>query len=81
MSVVDCAAHEHLKETEFSLTTLARSQLGEVRKDMSGQELEESYGSARGLHACLETSTADALLTLKLVFHLSGWSVQVLSFC
>ena len=81
VSIIDCAAHEYLKETEFSLTTLAKSQLGETRKDMTGQELEESYGSARGLHTCLETSTADALLTLKLMFHLSGSFMQRLALC
>ena len=58
-------------ETEFSLSVLAKSQLGETRKEMKIEEIEDSYSNKKKLQDCMEHARTDAVITLKLMFHLS----------
>lgn len=59
---------------DYTLKTLARTQLGQERGEVSPEALLAAYDSGPGLRQLLMAGESDAWLALGLMFQLSGES-------
>lgn len=65
------SSRELLREVSYSLTQLAKSQLGRERKELVPSEIPGMYGNSSSLLELIESGETDAWLSLGLMFHLS----------
>ncbi|XP_078447158.1 DNA-directed DNA polymerase [Wolffia australiana] len=60
-----------LREVSYSLTQLAKTQLGKERREISSQDIPSMFQTATRLLELVECGETDAWLSLELMFHLS----------
>ncbi|KAI3799023.1 hypothetical protein L1987_34311 [Smallanthus sonchifolius] len=60
-----------LKEVSYSLTELAKTQLGKKRKEIAPHEIPQQFQSSQTLMELIEIGETDAWLSMELMFHLS----------
>ncbi|KAG0614550.1 hypothetical protein M758_6G185500 [Ceratodon purpureus] len=65
------SSRELLREVSYSLTQLAKSQLGRERKELMPSQIPGMYGNSSSLLELIESGETDAWLSLGLMFHLS----------
>ncbi|GLJ35374.1 hypothetical protein SUGI_0711430 [Cryptomeria japonica] len=65
------SARELLKEVSYSLTQLAKNQLGRDRKEINPVDMPIMYQTSTSLLELVECAETDAWLSLGLMFHLS----------
>lgn len=65
------SSRELLKEVSYSLTQLAKNQLGRDRREISPVDIPTMYQTSASLMELVECSETDAWLSLGLMFHLS----------
>ncbi|CAG9462303.1 unnamed protein product [Pedinophyceae sp. YPF-701] len=65
------AAKEFVKEIDYSLTTLAKNQLGQSRRDMDAAAVERAFVARDDLLALARHNEGDAWLSLGLAFHIN----------
>lgn len=58
--------------TDYALSTLARAQLSVTRTEIKMEQIKDAYENKKHLLDCMEHTKTDAVLTLKLMFSLSG---------
>jgi hypothetical protein len=61
-----------VREVDYTLKTLARSQLGQERGELRAEQLVAAFDSSAGLRQVLMAGESDAWLGLGLMFQLSG---------
>ncbi|KAK3015454.1 hypothetical protein RJ639_006816 [Escallonia herrerae] len=64
-------SRELLKEVSYSLTQLAKTQLGEDRKEISPHDIPQMLQSSESLIELIRYGEKDAWLSMELMFHLS----------
>ena len=65
------AAREYSREVSYTLTALAKNQLGMPRVEVPGSEIPSRFASAPALLQLVRAAEADAWLALGLLFHFS----------
>ncbi|KAH7429421.1 hypothetical protein KP509_09G047200 [Ceratopteris richardii] len=65
------ASRDLLKEVNYTLTQLSRSQLGRERRELSPDDIPRMYETATSLKEMVECGETDAWLALGLMFRLS----------
>jgi DNA polymerase alpha subunit A len=65
------SSQELLREVSYSLTQLAKSQLGRDRKELAPSQIPGMYGNSSSLLELIESGETDAWLSLGLMFHLN----------
>lgn len=65
------SSRELLKEVSYSLTQLAKNQLGRDRKEINPVDMPTMYQTSTSLLELVECAETDAWLSLGLMFHLS----------
>ena len=66
---------------DYTLKTLARSQLGQERGELSAEQLVAAFDSSAGLKQVLMAGESDAWLALGLMFQLSGRNQGLVQLC